>query len=166
MSGETFITRNFRWKEFHVSRQFPELIEEISPQLAPNLIRLVVHVAQPIRDYIAQPMEVLSGYRTPSLNAALPGASIASQHLRGEAFDFTTKRLEETFLLLVSGQIPIHRGCLGQVVYYPDRHFIHVALPNVRWHMPTCQIHWPAKNIVYRTVDLKADALRLLGKRP
>ena len=47
---------------------------------------LVVEVLEPLRMAIGRPVHVTSGYRSPSVNAAVNGAP-SSQHMRGEAAD-------------------------------------------------------------------------------
>ncbi len=57
-----------------------------------NLLDLIVHCLQPIRNYIGKPMIISSGYRSPRLNGhpLINGAS-NSQHTTGNAADFTIK---------------------------------------------------------------------------
>lgn len=49
---------------------------------------LAVNVLQPVRDHFGKPVVVTSGYRSPALNRAI-GGSATSQHVQGEAADFT-----------------------------------------------------------------------------
>lgn len=71
---------------------------------------------------------VLSGFRAPALNAAV-GGSPHSQHMRGEAADFFVPdaSLPKVFAWLKNSGLVFH-----QLIYYPDRHFIHVSLPTGR----------------------------------
>ena len=48
---------------------------------------------QPIRDVIAKPMIISSGYRSKALNKKV-GGSVNSQHLSGQAVDFTVKNMK------------------------------------------------------------------------
>lgn len=93
-------------------------------------------------------MAVSSWYRSPRLNAALKGSS-TSQHLRAEAADWKTARLREAWLTIIemvrSGTLPD----AGQLVYYPDDGFIHVALASPRFKLPTMCVQWPRKGFRY-----------------
>ena len=57
-----------------------------------NLLNLIVHCLQPIRDKLNKPMIITSGYRCPKLNTAL-GGSITSHHVKGMACDFVVNGL-------------------------------------------------------------------------
>lgn len=52
-----------------------------------NLTTLAKLVLDPIREFIGGPLGVTSGYRSPALNAIIPGASKNSQHMVGCAAD-------------------------------------------------------------------------------
>lgn len=51
-----------------------------------NLEALVIEILQPLRDHIAAPLYVTSGYRPPRVNRLVGGAS-DSQHTTGQATD-------------------------------------------------------------------------------
>jgi zinc D-Ala-D-Ala carboxypeptidase len=53
---------------------------------ATALEALCRHVLEPLRVHIKQPVSINSGFRSPSVNGAVGGAS-TSQHCRGEAAD-------------------------------------------------------------------------------
>lgn len=57
-----------------------------------NLLLLITNVLQPLRDYVNRPIIINSGYRSYSLNAKVGGV-INSQHLTGQAADFTINGL-------------------------------------------------------------------------
>ena len=61
-------------------------------QALDNMLLLIVNCLQPLREYIGKPMNISSGYRSPRLNAhpLIKGKS-TSQHITGEAADFTIK---------------------------------------------------------------------------
>ena len=63
-----------------------------SPEHEANLAALAHAVLQPLRDHFGVPIPVSSGYRSPKLNAATPGASVTSQHSLGQAVDLDMKR--------------------------------------------------------------------------
>ena len=57
-----------------------------------NLLILICECLQPIRNYIGKAMIISSGYRSPRLNGhPLINGSQTSQHLIGQAVDFTIK---------------------------------------------------------------------------
>ena len=58
-----------------------------------NILNLIVCCLQPIRDVIAKPMIISSGYRSKALNKKV-GGSVNSQHLSGQAVDFTVKNMK------------------------------------------------------------------------
>jgi len=52
-------------------------------------LRLVCeHVLEPVRAHFGRPVHVNSGYRSPAVNAKVPGSSNTSQHTLCEAVDF------------------------------------------------------------------------------
>jgi len=57
-----------------------------SSEVISNLKLVATKVFEPIREYLAQPIKISSGYRSPSLNKAIGGAK-NSQHTTGEALD-------------------------------------------------------------------------------
>lgn len=87
------ISKNFSLYEFLRSRTagaFPELREKQynpSELVVINICNLVTNVFQPLREEIGIPIKITSGYRCPSLNKMLPGASQFSSHLVGKAAD-------------------------------------------------------------------------------
>lgn len=52
-----------------------------------NMLNLIVYLLQPLRDKIARPIIISSGYRCPQLNKLVKGVA-NSGHLKGEAADF------------------------------------------------------------------------------
>lgn len=57
-----------------------------------NMLILICECLQPIRNYIAKPMIIYSGYRSPRLNGhPLINGKSNSQHCTGQAVDFTIK---------------------------------------------------------------------------
>jgi hypothetical protein len=60
--------------------------ENPPPEIIENLQHLVETALQPIRNKIAYPIRINSGYRSPVLNKLI-GGSATSQHCRGEAAD-------------------------------------------------------------------------------
>ena len=59
-----------------------------------NMLTLIIECLQPIRNYIDKPMIISSGYRSPRLNGhPLINGAQNSQHVTGQAVDFTVKGL-------------------------------------------------------------------------
>jgi hypothetical protein len=57
-----------------------------------NMLILIIECLQPIRNFIAKPMIISSGYRSPRLNGhPLINGAQNSQHVTGQAVDFTIK---------------------------------------------------------------------------
>lgn len=51
-----------------------------------NAEALCDNILEPVRAHFARPISILSGYRSPSLNA-IAGGAVDSQHMKGEAAD-------------------------------------------------------------------------------
>lgn len=83
------ITANFSLSEFIDSETATRLgIDNTPPADVLSNIRLVLAPGmQQVRDLLAMPVDIRSGYRGPALNAAVRGAP-SSQHLSGHAADF------------------------------------------------------------------------------
>ena len=64
-----------------------------SPQETSNLELLVLLVLQPVRDHVAKPVTVRSGFRCDRVNT-LAGSSDRSQHRSGEAADIEVMGLD------------------------------------------------------------------------
>lgn len=58
-----------------------------------NILNLIVHCLQPIRNKIKKPMIITSGYRCPAVNK-WAGGKPNSQHQNGQAADFQIKGME------------------------------------------------------------------------
>jgi zinc D-Ala-D-Ala carboxypeptidase len=72
-----------------------------------NARLLCINVLEPIRSFYNSPIVISSGYRSNSLNSKIGGSSV-SQHLKGQAADFTVvgKTVQQVFSDIVSGKIP------------------------------------------------------------
>lgn len=154
------LTDHFRLREFTVSKSHPELVEPVPQEYMHNVELLAMTILEPIRREIGRPIIIDSGYRSPALNAALPGSSPSSQHLRAEAADWTTSRLREVFRSLLgrANKLPT-----GQVIYYPDRNFVHIALPCAKYPSPSFHLHWPVRGLQYRHLVSVGQLDRLLA---
>ncbi len=81
-------TKNFSLFELLLTshREFDNEQYNPPPEVIENLRALAVNILQPLRDTLGTPIKVNSGYRCPSLNKAIGGAS-KSQHMTGHAAD-------------------------------------------------------------------------------
>lgn len=75
----------------------------------------------------AQPMVLLSGYRTPKTNRSIPGAAKNSLHMRGLAIDITQP--DRSLRQLHRAAVSLRAGGVG---YYADKHFVHVDSGPIR----------------------------------
>lgn len=101
----------------------PGLIEEA------NLINLVTHILDPLREEYGKPINVNSGYRSPDLNKVLRGAT-GSQHMTGKAADITAgsrKENQKLFDLIQKLKLPFDQLIFekGNVKEGPD--WVHVS---------------------------------------
>lgn len=148
MTERVQLSTNFYLDEFAVSASYPHLADPVPDYLRGNVEMLVQRVLQPIRDVIAAPVTILSGYRSETLNTAI-GGSRTSQHLEAAAADFTCVGLRTVFRALVGGTI---RVPCGQCIYYPSRQFIHIALPGRLYPTASWHIHEPGRGFQYRPI--------------
>jgi zinc D-Ala-D-Ala carboxypeptidase len=72
------------------------LDNRIPPDLMANAMFLCVFMEQ-IRAILAAPVEISSGYRSPALNAAVPGSASRSAHTQALACDFTSKHFGSAY---------------------------------------------------------------------
>ena len=101
----------------------PGLIEEA------NLINLVTHILDPLREAYGKPITVTSGFRSKALNQALGGAA-SSQHMKGQAADITggsRKENRKLFDLIQKLKLPYDQLIFekGSVKEGPD--WVHVS---------------------------------------
>jgi len=132
MSLEIYVTANgfYKWSEFTVSRQFPEMAALMSlSELERWQIRQWVQMCgDPLR--LAHPdnqVIIHSCKRSPELNAAVKGSK-SSQHLNASAVDFEmlNKTPEYVFCWMMDHYIPYR-----QLICYPKHGFIHHG-----WNVP------------------------------
>lgn len=84
----TQLTKNFTLAELTKSQTAARkgLDNTPTPQVEKNLKNLAETILQPLREKIAKPIVINSGYRSPSVNAAV-GGSATSAHRFGHAVD-------------------------------------------------------------------------------
>lgn len=118
------MTKNFTLEEFFVSSDYPDiakaLLESHEWYISNNLFLLARYIMQELRDYMKEPIIILSGYRDKELNS-LVGGSRRSRHMDGLACDFTCSDLEKAFNFIQ------HTLDFGELIIYKS--FIHVSLP-------------------------------------
>lgn len=86
------LTQNFTLSELTRSETASRLHINNNPGTIPiqNLQKLCDSILQPLRNAYGKPIFVNSGYRSPTLNKAIGGAT-NSQHMLGQAADITAK---------------------------------------------------------------------------
>lgn len=115
--------------------------EDLSEDVKNNAFLLAGNL-QVIRDFLGKPVVISSGYRPLAKNASV-GGSKTSQHLHGEAWDFTVKGLnpeglDDLFYLLVNGKLKLPNAC-SQVIRETKqtrdgvKHWIHMGIKTFRW---------------------------------
>lgn len=124
------LTKHFKLREFAVSADHPELAAKIEFSEAEEIkaYLLCATILQPIR-YRYGTVKILSGKRSSELNEAVGGA-VYSDHLFefvSAATDFTLSRASvKNCFEWIQNMLPF---AFGQLIYYPDSHFVHVSLP-------------------------------------
>ena len=126
------LTENFLLHEFAVSRDFPELADEIEfADIEVERIRFACAAyLQPIRNRFGR-ITILSGKRSPELNAIVGGA-ISSDHLYllnplhsdAGAVDFTAADLPAVVEWMRENFI------YKLLIHYPRRRFVHLSFPD------------------------------------
>ena len=88
-SHDLRLTKNFFLKEFVISQEAERhgYRNEPNEKQIENLKLLCVNVLQPLREIIAVPIFINSGFRSFDVNAVV-GGKFNSQHLEGKAADF------------------------------------------------------------------------------
>lgn len=166
-------SRYFRFREFAVSASHPELVVPVPEGLRPTVRRLATELDK-VREHAGVAILVLSGLRSLALNKAV-GGSPTSQHTVGEASDITVLNRDATRFVVRLAEWLLEearsgRFTLGQVIVYPKRGFLHVALPSRRFpHLTVC-VHEgpyqyePASSLgEYRAMMAKLGHLPLLA---
>lgn len=119
------LSPHFTLAEFAASQMASRLgIDNMpTPAIIGNMVR-VAHALELIRDVIGMPIIVSSGYRSPALNAVIPGSSETSAHTRGCAVDFIIPRFGtplDVCRMIVGMQLPF-----DQLIF--ERTWVHLAI--------------------------------------
>lgn len=75
------------------------LPNQASPEVLASLHYIIEEVLDPLRELLAMPIRITSGYRSPQVNQRV-GGSPKSQHTKGEAVDFTCADMARAFMLI------------------------------------------------------------------
>jgi len=104
------------------------------PEAVDSLRALCANVLEPLRALLGKPIHVSSGYRSPEVNKAV-GGSKNSQHLRGEAVDFTVPGLttQQVFDVIRASDLPF-----DQLIQ--EGTWIHVSHAHARKQRQECLI--------------------------
>jgi uncharacterized protein YcbK (DUF882 family) len=125
---EENITKNFKLEEFLVSDSYPEVAKnmKLNENEKENLVNLTINILQPIRDFLDEPIKILSGFRSSKLNSMI-GGSKTSDHMEGSAADITSNKIyinsKQVAYDIWNLNLPIR-----QLIYYPGRSFIHLSI--------------------------------------
>ena len=112
----------FQPSEFSVTDTgLPNLVNDLS--VYNNLVPLSI-ILNTLRGIIGCPITILSCFRTKEVNSSV-GGSLNSFHLVGRAADVTCNKLHELLDLCLKLQ---ESQIFVEVIYYPERNFIHVAI--------------------------------------
>lgn len=106
-----------------------EVCECVDKHRLDDLLSLLQFV-DAFRDFLGFPIVITSGYRDYAHNKRVGGVS-TSQHMLGQALDFTCDGLEfDSFTALFREFVTKSAlsRFLGQVIIYPDKKFIHIGL--------------------------------------
>lgn len=93
-----------------------------------NLSRLCREILQPIRNRLAQPLIVTSGFRCEALNRII-GGSKTSQHLKGEAADIVCDNNKKLWNIILN-MITEEEITVGQLIDEKNLRWIHISLPD------------------------------------
>lgn len=120
----TLLTTHFTLEELTYSRIAVANGWDNTPPApaAAALRRLAIHLLQPLRDRLGEPIAITSGYRSEPVNRAAGGVP-RSAHLRGEAADcFCAAGPQRLLELLLALGLPF-----DQAIVYKRKRFLHLA---------------------------------------
>lgn len=127
----------FTISEFFKNCGFVDIIKCLhNPAICSNLYSIQNRLNY-IRSIYGYPIIINSGYRTQKHNKEV-GGSETSQHLNLSAVDITSTDVKK--LVRVISSIARQRPqAFGQIIYYSDRNFVHLALPSEHFKSATLQ---------------------------
>ena len=128
------LTKNFTLEELIRSEKAESLgfAEQYTPPglVISNLTQLAIHILQPLRDFLGQPIKVNSGYRCPRLNATIGGAK-TSQHLEGRAADLDYPDNWELLAAVKASKVDFDQ-CIIEMVKDGQPSWIHISYSSQR----------------------------------
>lgn len=86
---------------------------------------LVTKLLDPVREFVAEPIYVNSGYRSEELNKAVGGVH-NSQHRKGQAVDIRIGNITGSLLTDLFWEIS-YRFDYDQLIYYNKQGFMHIS---------------------------------------
>lgn len=116
--GDKLLSKNFTVREFACNDGSDTVKIDTD-----NVIQL-----QKIRDHFDKSIKITSGYRTPSYNKKIGGAS-SSYHTKGMAADIVVSGIDSIKVAMYAEDI----GCRG-VIWYPLKRFTHVDTRPNKYH--------------------------------
>ncbi len=116
------LSRDFMLSEFTESKTAKKHKIDNTPseKAIENLTYLAQKLLQPLRDSVASPLKINSGYRSTTLNRAV-GGEVTSQHLKGEAADVAYSNPRKLLRILLDSGLDY-----DQAIVYPT--FLHLSL--------------------------------------
>lgn len=124
------LSKNFTLEEFLISEtaERNDIDMEPPPEIIENIRRLVHGCLQPLRDDVISPIFITSGWRPLKLNTMI-GGSKTSEHINGNAVDFTVVRQKpfDTCELIVAMDLPYDQIILE----FPPRGWVHLGVRDI-----------------------------------
>lgn len=94
------------------------------------LLRLIEKIMDPLQVYVGATICITSGYRCKQLNT-LVGGSISSQHMYGQACDFTVPKYSAKQIQTLYYNMA-RMYDYDQLIYYPRKNIIHVSYVSIK----------------------------------
>jgi zinc D-Ala-D-Ala carboxypeptidase len=124
---------HFTEAEFIASKMAQDLgINNTPPDDVRQKLKLTMASMERIRDHLKYPIQVHSGYRCDALNRAVKGSE-KSQHLKGEACDFTCPLFGKP--IDVALELSGHLKDLGIDQMILEGSWVHVSFSSIPRHM-------------------------------
>lgn len=133
------LSPNFSFEE--LTRTSQTELQDLNREEARAYILPLTQLAElleAIRARWGRPLKVNSGFRGPAVNAATPGASQTSQHMRGEAADITIPGVDDSDLrrwIARESGLPFGQCILERP---PGRSWVHISIRGSR-KLKDCQ---------------------------
>jgi hypothetical protein len=144
---DPLVTQHFRLSEFLDSETATrlDLDNTPTPDVLATLRNVLVPGMQQVRNILGKPVFVTSGYRSPSVNAAVRG-SPSSQHVTGHACDFKCPAFGSP--VEVAAELVRHMAALKFDQLIAEGRWVHVSFsPRPRNQVLTA--HFSASGVSY-----------------